>query len=91
MSTQSQALPEGHSVPSIEGLTIHATTEKSKFAGCYPSLNPVDIYREHIAEAVGKATGIDPQSVFPKIAWTNSLDKGDLTLPVRYLFVGLRL
>ncbi|OKL62986.1 Arginine--tRNA ligase, cytoplasmic [Talaromyces atroroseus] len=82
MSAQTQALPEGHSVPSIEGLTIHSTNEKSKFPGCYPSLNPVDIYREHIAEAVGKAAGIDPQLVYSKIAWTNSLDKGDLTLPV---------
>lgn len=84
MSTQPQALTEGQSVPSVEGLTLQSTTEQSKFAGCYPSLNPVDIYRAHIAEALGKAIDIDPQLVYPKLAWTSTLDKGDLTLAVRH-------
>lgn len=82
MSAQSKAVPEGQSLPSIEGLTLHSTNENSKFPGCYPSLNPVDIYREHIAETLGKVADIDPQVIYPKLAWTSTLDKGDLTLAV---------
>ncbi|OOF99542.1 hypothetical protein ASPCADRAFT_203316 [Aspergillus carbonarius ITEM 5010] len=67
---------------SIEGLTIQSTSETSKFPNCFPSLNPVDIYREHIAEKLAEATGIDAEKIFTRIAWTNSLDKGDLVLPV---------
>jgi hypothetical protein len=42
----------------------------------------MDIYREHIAEELGKAAGIDPELIFSRLAWTNTLDKGDLSLPV---------
>ncbi|EAW14322.1 arginine--tRNA ligase [Aspergillus clavatus NRRL 1] len=66
----------------VEGLTIHSTSETSKFPNCYPSLNPVDIYREHIAEKLGAATGIEPEKIYTKLQWTNTLDKGDLLLPV---------
>lgn len=85
MAAPSQALAEGQSLPSIEGLTLHSTNETSKFAGCYPSLNPVDIYREHISEKLAEVTGIDPQTIYPKLAWTNTLDKGDLNLAVAAL------
>lgn len=70
------------SVPSIENLTLQSTGETSKFVGCYPSLNPVDVYRQHIAEELGKSSGIDPETIYQRLAWTNSLDKGDLALPV---------
>lgn len=85
MATPSQALAEGQSIPSIEGLTLHSTNEQSKFASCYPSLNPVDIYREHISEKLAEVTGIDPQLIYTKLAWTTTLDKGDLNLPVAAL------
>ncbi|KAJ5585567.1 Aminoacyl-tRNA synthetase class 1a anticodon-binding [Penicillium hispanicum] len=70
---------------SVEALTLQSTTQTSKFAGCYPSLNPVDIYREHISEELSKATGIDAQKIYPRLAWTSTLDKGDLSLPVASL------
>ncbi|KAK2804337.1 hypothetical protein FQN50_006628 [Emmonsiellopsis sp. PD_5] len=71
------------SVPTVAGLSIHsATAEVSRYPNCYPEVNPVDRYRAHIAELVGEALGIDPQTVYPRIQWTNSLDKGDLVLPV---------
>ncbi|KAL1961528.1 hypothetical protein VTN77DRAFT_1633 [Rasamsonia byssochlamydoides] len=85
MSSGSQAPAEGQastSVPAIESLSLHSTTEQSKFPGCFPSLNPVDIYREHIAENLGKVSGIDPVKIYQRLAWTNTLDKGDLVLPV---------
>jgi arginyl-tRNA synthetase len=43
----------------------------------------MDIYREHIAVELGKAAGIDAQKIYSRVAWTNTLDKGDLSLPVR--------
>lgn len=67
---------------SVQALSLQSTTKTSKFAGCFPSLNPMDIYREHIAEELGKAAGIDPELIFSRLAWTNTLDKGDLSLPV---------
>lgn len=69
----------------IQSLSIHSTTEQSKFPNCYPSLNPVDIYREHIAEKLGEATGIEPEKIYTRLLWTNTLDKGDLVLPVASL------
>jgi arginyl-tRNA synthetase len=69
----------------VEGLTLQSTAETSRFPGCYPSLNPMDMYRAHIAEKLGAATGIEPEKIYPKLAWTNTLDKGDLVLPVRTL------
>lgn len=67
---------------SVESLSLQSTSQKSPFPGCFPSLNPVDVYREHIATELSKATGIDAEKIYSRLAWTNTLDKGDLTLPV---------
>jgi arginyl-tRNA synthetase len=48
----------------------------------YPSLNPVDIYREHISGILGPIVGLEPSAVYPKLLWTQTQDKGDLMLPV---------
>lgn len=69
-------------VSSVEGLSLQSTTETSKFPNCYPSLNVVDVYREHIAEKLSTATDIDAEKIYSRLSWTNSLDKGDLVLPV---------
>jgi arginyl-tRNA synthetase len=68
---------------SVAALTLQSTEQKSKFPGCFPTLNPMDIYREHIAEQLGNATGIDAAKIYARLAWTSTLDKGDLSLPVR--------
>jgi arginyl-tRNA synthetase len=67
---------------SVEALSLQSTAQTSQFPGCFPTLNPMDIYRQHIAEELGKASGIDAQKIYPRIAWTSTLDKGDLSLPV---------
>ncbi|KAJ5123709.1 hypothetical protein N7448_009806 [Penicillium atrosanguineum] len=67
---------------SVEALTLQSTTQKSEFPGCFPSLNPMDIYREHIATELSKATDIDAQKIYSRLAWTKTLDQGDLSLPV---------
>ncbi|KAL4933298.1 arginine--tRNA ligase [Aspergillus undulatus] len=69
----------------VESLSLQTSSDDSKFPNCYPSLNPVDIYREHIAETLGAATGIDTEKIYSRLAWTNTLDKGDLALPVAAL------
>ncbi|PGH04330.1 arginine-tRNA ligase [Helicocarpus griseus UAMH5409] len=71
------------SVPTVAGLSIHSTTsEVSKYPNCYPSLNPVDNYRIHVAELIAEALKLDSQFVYPRIQWTNTLEKGDLVLAV---------
>lgn len=76
-------------IPSVESLSLQSTTQKSPFPGCFPSLNPVDVYREHIATELSKATDIDAEKIYSRLAWTNTLDKGDLTLPVCELYLCL--
>lgn len=67
---------------SVEALTLQSTASTSKFPGCFPTLNPVDIYREHISEELGKVADVDPAIIYTRLQWTNTLDKGDLTLAV---------
>lgn len=81
----SMASAQGQSQPptaSVAALSIHSTSEHSKFPNCFPSLNPVDSYRSHISELLGPVTGVDPLAIYPKLQWTQTLDKGDLMLPV---------
>lgn len=66
----------------VEGLSLQPQSEQSKFPNCFPALNPTDVYREHIAEKLAGATGIEPEKIYARLNWTNSLDKGDMVLPV---------
>lgn len=52
------------------------------FPGANPALNPVDIYRAHLCELIAPIVGADPKVVYPAIQWTQTLEKGDVTLPV---------
>ena len=52
------------------------------FPTAYPELNPVDIYRAHITELLVPITGAEPQVIYQAIQWTQTLDKGDVVLPV---------
>lgn len=55
------------------------------FPNTYPALNPVDMYRAHLTELLAPITGAEPSVVYNAIQWTQSLDKGDLCLPVQAL------
>jgi arginyl-tRNA synthetase len=44
----------------------------------YP--NPVDFYRQHIAEKVAPIVEKQPEDIVKVLTWTNTLDKGDLML-----------
>jgi arginyl-tRNA synthetase len=52
------------------------------YPGCYPELNPVDVYRSHLTSILTEITGVDASVVYPALQWTQTLEKGDLVLPV---------
>ncbi len=54
----------------------------SKFANSYPGLNPVDVYREHIAEHLASIAGVEASDAYTKLQWPQTQDKGDLMLAV---------
>ncbi|KAI9669596.1 MAG: hypothetical protein M1817_004639 [Caeruleum heppii] len=59
----------------------------TKYPNSYPDLNPVDTYRAHITDLLTKVTAVDPAIIYPVLQWTQTLDKGDLVLPVPALRV----
>ena len=44
--------------------------------------NPIDIYRQHIAQSLAPITGKPSDEIHERLAWTQTFDKGDLGLPV---------
>ena len=68
---------------SVADLSVHSTTsEVPKYPNCYPSVNPVDGYRAHIAELIAQTLDLSPEFVYPKVQWPSNLSQGDLILPV---------
>ncbi|KAL4906715.1 hypothetical protein BDW74DRAFT_167262 [Aspergillus multicolor] len=66
----------------VQSLSLQTTAETSRFPNSFPTLNPVDLYREHISEGLSSITGIDATEIYQRLQFTNTLDKGDLLLPV---------
>jgi hypothetical protein len=58
-----------------------------QYPNCYPEVNPVDVYRAHLTSILTKVTGVDASIVYPALQWTQTLEKGDLVLPVPALRV----
>lgn len=46
------------------------------------TLNPFDTYRKHVAECIAPIVDLEPEFIASKLQWTQTLDKGDLMLPV---------
>jgi arginyl-tRNA synthetase len=65
---------------SLEALGLKDQLET--FSNCYPELNPVDVYRSHITSILADVTGVDKSIIYPFLQWTQTLEKGDLVLPV---------
>jgi hypothetical protein len=42
--------------------------------------NAIDVYRAHLTKLIAQVTGASPAAVHPAIQFTQSLDKGDLSL-----------
>ncbi len=58
-----------------------------RYPNCHPEVNPVDVYRSHLTSILTELTGVDAAIVYPALAWTQTLDKGDLVLAVPALRV----
>jgi arginyl-tRNA synthetase len=52
------------------------------YPNCHPEINPVDIYRAHLTTILTEITGVDAKIVYPALQWTQTLEMGDLVLPV---------
>ena len=79
-------------IPSLESLherlkSLSITEEIPVFPDSNPTTNPVDIYRCIIAHHLAPITGVDINLVYPALEWTQTLDKGDLVVPVPRLRV----
>lgn len=57
-------------------------SDLTRYPNSNPELNPVDIYRSHITDQLASITGVDSSIIYPSLQWTQTLDKGDMVLPV---------
>lgn len=53
-----------------------------KYPNCYPEYNPTDVYRAHLTELLTEVTGVDSSILYNALQWTQTLEKGDLVLPI---------
>ena len=67
--------------------SLKLTKPLPKYPNCYPEVNPVDIYRAHLTSILTEVTGVDSAIIYPSLQWTQTLDKGDLVLPIPALRV----
>ncbi|KAF3354181.1 hypothetical protein VdG1_07646 [Verticillium dahliae VDG1] len=52
------------------------------FPNSHPDLNPVDVYRSHIASLLHDVSGVEKSLIYNALQWTATLENGDLLLPV---------
>ncbi|CCK69624.1 arginine--tRNA ligase KNAG_0C05260 [Huiozyma naganishii CBS 8797] len=50
--------------------------------GSFPDYNVVDVMRNYIATELSKISGVDSSLIFPALEWTNTMDRGDLLIPI---------
>lgn len=67
--------------------TLGLSTSLKTYPNCHPEVNPIDVYRAHLTSILAEVTGVDEAIVFPALQWTQTLEKGDLVLPVPALRV----
>ncbi|CAI4038202.1 hypothetical protein SMKI_04G5420 [Saccharomyces mikatae IFO 1815] len=48
----------------------------------HPDVNIVDLMRNYISQELSKISGVDTSLIFPALEWTNTMDRGDLLIPV---------
>ncbi|ODV63504.1 arginine--tRNA ligase [Ascoidea rubescens DSM 1968] len=56
--------------------------EPKSYENSHPQYNPIDIARNFIAEQLSAITGVSPNLVFDALNTPNTLDKGDLIIPI---------
>ncbi|KAF2677098.1 arginyl-tRNA synthetase-like protein [Lentithecium fluviatile CBS 122367] len=68
--------------PSLEEEFSRLKLEQAHFPNCYPEYNPLDAYKIHISERVGKIAGVEPAVVYPALQRARVPEQGDLNLAV---------
>ncbi|SMN19699.1 similar to Saccharomyces cerevisiae YHR091C MSR1 Mitochondrial arginyl-tRNA synthetase [Maudiozyma saulgeensis] len=63
----------------LQKLSINAP---AAVEGSFPDVNVVDLMRNYIAEELHKISGVDTSLIFPALEWTNTMERGDLLIPV---------
>ena len=66
----------------VESSVPIVSSHNANIKASFDSVNPVDIYREHIADALAPIVGLPAQEILHRLQWTLTQDKGDLMLPV---------
>lgn len=56
--------------------------EPEKFPNSFPEFNPIDTIRNFITEELHKLSNVDKSIIYPALDAPNTLDKGDLIIPV---------
>ena len=74
------AAGESSLAETLKGLSL--ATPLPKYPNSYPDVNPVDIYRAHLTSILPEVTGVDATIIYPALQWTQTLEKGDLVLPI---------
>ena len=62
--------------------SLATTNSMANVQASFTAVNPVDVYRAHISKELASLTGLDGTEIYPRLQWTQTLDKGDLVLPV---------
>ncbi|KAH3671243.1 hypothetical protein WICMUC_004760 [Wickerhamomyces mucosus] len=60
--------------------------EPQSYDGSYPEENPVDFLRNYITEELSKISGVEPKLILPALEWTNTLERGDLLIPIPRIY-----
>ncbi|CUS23494.1 LAQU0S10e01706g1_1 [Lachancea quebecensis] len=75
--------PEKMSATSITSqLQKMSIQEPPALEGSFPKVNVVDLMRNFISLELSKISGVDTQLIYPALEWTNTLERGDLLIPV---------
>ncbi|EDO16349.1 hypothetical protein Kpol_1059p40 [Vanderwaltozyma polyspora DSM 70294] len=48
----------------------------------FPNVNVVDLMRNYITQELSKISGVDEKLIFPALEWTNTMERGDLLIPI---------
>lgn len=56
--------------------------EPTVVEGSHPDYNVVDLMRNFITQELSKISDVDASLIFPALEWTNTLERGDLLIPV---------
>lgn len=67
-------------VDELTKLVGDLSLETAQYPGCYPTQNPLDIYKAHISQILRGITGVEHKIIYGALQWTTGLDKGDFML-----------